>query len=358
MSDFSCEVVRVEVEPHPDADRLEIAKVGGYKSIIQKGQFKSGDLAVYIPDQAVLPERVLKRLGLEGKLSGRNKDRVKAIRLRGVLSQGLLHPLIDDWKEGDDVTELLGITKYEPPVPQEMAGKVLSGVYSKWAFKYDFENFKKRVSLIEHGEEVVMTEKVHGTFMVIGVLPHSVAAEHGISRVFVASKRQFAKGITFDLDNAVLNNVYLRALSENNLAQKLVQFYGTEHENVIYLLGEVYGVQDLKYGLSGGKLGYAAFDIAEMTADGLLFLDEDPLEVALHAMDIPRVPVLYRGPFSQEIMELMTDGKETVSGNGVHVREGVVVKPALERFHPRYGRAIVKSVSADYLLRKNATEFN
>lgn len=98
MSTFECPVVRVAIEPHPNADAIELARVGGYLAIVKKGQFKDGDLAVYIPEQAVLPEWLLKLLGFwddlngKGTLSGSAGSRVRAIKLRGVLSQGLLIP--------------------------------------------------------------------------------------------------------------------------------------------------------------------------------------------------------------------------------------------------------------------------
>ena len=60
---------------------------------MQKGVYKTGDLGVYIPEQAVLPEWVISRLGLEGRLAGKAQNRVKAIKLRGVLSQGLIYPV-------------------------------------------------------------------------------------------------------------------------------------------------------------------------------------------------------------------------------------------------------------------------
>lgn len=96
MSEFKCEVVRVQIEPHPQADQIEIVKVGDYQSIVRKGQFVTGDLAVYIPEQAVVPEWLLKHMGLydeakqKGGLAGSLGNRVKAVRLRGVLSQGIM----------------------------------------------------------------------------------------------------------------------------------------------------------------------------------------------------------------------------------------------------------------------------
>jgi RNA ligase (TIGR02306 family) len=79
-------------------------------------------------------------------------------------------------------------------------------------------------------------------------------------------------------------------------------------------------------------------------------------ENLLQLRAIPLVPILYVGPFSKEILAQYTDGKETVSGRGVHIREGCVVKPFEERYDDSAGRAILKSVSDAYLLQDN-TEF-
>jgi hypothetical protein len=124
-------------------------------------QFESGDLVAYIQEGSLVPEDVLEELGLVGRLAGPEENRVKAVRLRGILSQGLCYPAKDEWSEGDDVSEELGITKYEPPVPSQMGGEVYSAG-SHRTIKYDIENFKRYPDVLEEGEEVVFTEKIHG----------------------------------------------------------------------------------------------------------------------------------------------------------------------------------------------------
>lgn len=90
MSSFKVTVERLEIHPHPNADALELAQVGLYRAVVPKGVYKSGEYAVYIPEQAILPPALIMELGLEGRLAGREKNRVKAIRLRGELSQGII----------------------------------------------------------------------------------------------------------------------------------------------------------------------------------------------------------------------------------------------------------------------------
>ncbi len=93
MATFECKVYKLTIEEHPNADVIELARVGDYYSVVRKGQFKTGDMGVYIPEGAIVPDWLLLRLGLEGKLAGKQRNRVKAIKLRGVLSQGLIFPV-------------------------------------------------------------------------------------------------------------------------------------------------------------------------------------------------------------------------------------------------------------------------
>ncbi|MCY3986242.1 MAG: RNA ligase (ATP), partial [Candidatus Dadabacteria bacterium] len=175
MSTFDVRIHRITIEPHPNADRLELAVIGGYRCIIGKDQYRTGMLAAYIPEAAICPEDIIAELGLEGRLSGKQKNRVKAVRLRGILSQGLVYPLTGkklkkiSVSEGDDVMGLLGITKYEPPIPINLAGEAW-GAYGA-TLKYDIENLKRYPDAFLNGEQVVVTEKLHGTWCCLGLHP-------------------------------------------------------------------------------------------------------------------------------------------------------------------------------------------
>jgi hypothetical protein len=72
--------------------------------------------------------------------------------------------------------------------------------------------------------------------------------------------------------------------------------------------------------------------------------------------EIKMVPILYIGPYSRAILDQHTNGSTCMEG-GAHIREGVVVKPTIERYDPSLGRVALKSVSEAYLLRKGATEY-
>ena len=142
------------------------------------------------PGSRGLPDWLIAELGLEGKLAGSKKNRVKAVKLRGSLSQGLVYPVSDGMirgrqvAAGDDVTELLELVKYEPPIPISMQGEVRAAHGA--TLKYDIEDFKKYPQEFRDGEPVVITEKLHGTWCCLGWHP-----EHG---TIVTSKGMSDKG--------------------------------------------------------------------------------------------------------------------------------------------------------------------
>ena len=364
MSEFKVLVKRARITPHHNADALEVARIGDYRSIVQKGIFKTGDLVAYIPEQAMLPDSLIEEMGLTGKLAGAQKNRVRAVKLRNVLSQGLCYPARDHWNEGDDVTSELGIIKWEPPVPAHMSGELFSAGPLR-TIKYDIENIKKFPHTFKHGEPIVITAKVHGTWCQIGVMPKELKHKtHG--ELIVASKGIATKGLAFKPNAAKnKNNLYLRVARHYNMLERIQfafeKFLDAGHP--VFVLGEIFGagVQDLAYGASTGKdetIGFRIFDVYIGKPTQGNYLNDEELDCACLELDMNRVPVLYRGLFGRGVIEAYTDGNETISGNEMHIREGVVVRPQIERENDELGRVQLKSVSEKYLLRKKGTEFN
>lgn len=395
MSQFQCQVVNIAIESHPNADAIEIARVGDYLSIVKKGQFKDGDLAVYIPEQAILPQWLLEEMGFwdslnsKGKLSGSAGNRVRAMKLRGVLSQGLLYPvkrysetevLVDSApvdgnygsgivRIGEDASECMGIVKYEPEVPSHMVGRLIRGVHTHVTHNYDIENLKKMPDLFDAGELVVITEKIHGTNIQIGVVPSDMKnSAYYEGRVFVTSKGQGAKGFILDHNDA--SNLYIQAAKQIGLLDSALSVFGTitdETDEPVLIFGEVFGktagggaVQDLTY--TGETLGIRIFDIATNVRNNARFANWPILKLLAQKLGVEIVPTLYEGPYSKEKVLELTDGLTTLvapRGQLTHIREGVVVKPFYEKKSERYGqRKIAKSISEKYLLRKSGTEFN
>lgn len=386
MSTFEVKVYRLAIEPHNNADTLELAVVGDYRSCVRKGQFVTGDLGVYIPESAVVPDWLIEKLGLTGKLAGPQKNRVKAMKLRGILSQGLILPLdiypfhtyidkvghdfkgervgvgkpVDEATEvmfaplGTDVAEFLGITKFEPPIPVHMSGEVFAA--HGYTLKYDIENIKKFPDAIPEGEMVLITEKLHGTWTCFGYHPD-------IGNPIVTSKGLSAQGLAFKINEQNADNLYIRSLVNTADADGNDVLDHLQKEFVaglpFYVLGETYGkgVQDLHYGLT--KPHFRAFDIyvGEPGGDGRYLCGHEFMSVC-HKIGLETVPVLYHGPYSKALVKEFTDGKDNVTG--AHMREGIVIRGLLDdKRLPDLGRVILKSVSEGYLLRKgDATEYN
>ena len=348
---FESRVYSLRIEPHPNADRLELAAIGGFRCVVGKDSFVDGDLAAYIPEGAVCRDWLIAELGLEGKLAGSKKNRVKAVQLRGALSQGLVFPVRDGMirgrqvAEGDDVTELLELVKYEPPIPISMQGEV-SAAHGA-TLHYDIEDFKKYPDEFRDGEPVVITEKLHGTWCCLGW-----HADHG---PIVTSKGMSDKGLALLLNDANKGNLYVRTWSAHQEAFEAARAGVAGDGQPCYVLGEVFGrgVQDLHYGEPNPA--FRVFDTYVGEPGTGRYLNPEQLTASLGDL-FSLVPELYRGPFSLAKLRELTDGA-TILG-GAHVREGVVVKPAVERTSHEFGRVILKSVSGKYLTRKGGTEFN
>lgn len=340
-----CPVVELTVRDHPDADRLEIAGHGGYQMVVGKGVWSTGDRAVYVPEASVLPDSLIEEMGLTGRLAGKARNRVKAVRLRGVVSQGLVVPLgsphLPTFRNppqlGDDLAEALGIVKWEPPIPPRMDGVAEP---CPWPSGFDVDSWQKHPDLFVLGERVQVTEKLHGTFCLLGYDPHqgSVAASKRM-----AGKARFAPD---DEENA--GNLYVRAWREH--ADRIVGWAET-HGRRLQLLGEIVGpkVQDLTYGQQ--RPTFMAFD-AKVGYDTL---NPEQTQTLLADLGVPSVPVVEGSvPFDHDLMLRLAAAPSSFGG----LREGVVVRPVEYRTASGAGRVIVKYVNPAYLLRRGGTEHN
>lgn len=372
MSTFSCKVVRTEVKSHENADALDIAQVGLFQSIIRKGSFVDGELAVYIPEASICPPEVLKACGLWddlnqiGKLSGANKDRVKAIKLRGVLSQGILMKIPEgvSWAEGQDVAEELGITKYVPEIPAHFfknGQPKIAGAFDGFTPKFDVENIKANKNAYELGEEILITEKIHGTCCVIGCFTKSILEQRGLNvdnlyngQVYVGTKRLTSRGIVFDPNDE--GCVYGVVPKEMGLLDWLIE-YTQELDTLlrtliggvssVCLIGEIFG-QGIQKGFLYGQEGrtFRGFDVwVSMISTPSMFA---PVRLKQLPKDkVPWVPVLYEGPYSKELLELNA-GMSTFDPK--QIREGIVLR--------NNDGLLMKYVSEAYLTRKgDQTEY-
>lgn len=375
------EVVK-DVYDHPNADRLSIVKIRDYNCVSAKledgsHRYEKDELVVYVPEGAVVPVNLL-RLGFwdekkdQGILAGSKGNRVKAIKLRDIVSQGIIFPIerkgpfvfvetAEDKIEiaydvgatdivGMDITEKLGITKYEPEIPASMSGEVDSA--TEFADTFDIENIKKYTETFEDGEDVVFTEKLHGTNCRFIITKDFIG---------VTSKGLGKQGLIFkNNDKNKTSNVYVKMMEE--LMPRLTNVQNTDFAyettiDKIYIYGEIYGkgIQDLQYDALD-KPKFRAFDIKIVQITGEEFyLDYADFKITCdEEYGLDTAPELYVGPFSKDLVAKFTKGKSSL---GDCIREGIVVKPLNEANDRWIGRKFLKSVSEDYLTRKGGSEF-
>jgi RNA ligase (TIGR02306 family) len=374
MSEITVTVERIEaVEPHPNADKLEIAKVAGTQTLIVKGQFKAGDLCVYFPPDILLPGDVSEALGVAKYLKTalwegfRFPCRVAACRLRGTPSYGFAQPLsaLGTGKPpavGADVTETFRAAKYEPPARVYRSygggtGEVWGGLArepDKFHRYTDIQHYRKYRNLLEPGLPVRITEKIHGTNSRVGLLKVD-----GEWQFYGGSHKTARKQI----DPEGRESVYWEPLNREGVLNLLTHVCNNwsqdaEPTNDVIVFGELYGpgVQDLDYGIAAGEIGWRVFDIS---VNGT-YLGRSDLTLLCGAFGVELVPTLYCGPFSPDLIEQLTYGPTTVAGESsikakFKGREGIVITPLVEQ-QCHIGRLILKNVSADYLDRKGAKD--
>jgi RNA ligase (TIGR02306 family) len=321
-------------------------------------KYAENDLVVYFPADTLLPAEWADKFGVRAFLRGKNQDRVGRVALRGEPSFGLVVSLPDgvEWQEGDNVADYYGCKKYEPPI-RATAGDAAAydPNIDPFVQKYtDIQNGRIFVDLFADGEEVVVTEKIHGTNCRFGnVRDVGIFAGSMESRRKRPTNKETGALLSFD-DSAMKGNVYWFPWSQPGVQNLIASLEKESVGKVITLYGEVYGspIQSLSYGLNG-KLGFRAFDLS---IDGK-YLDWDEFETLCKQNGVPTVPVLYRGPFSLAKMKELADGDSVLQGAN-HIREGIVVKPVKERTHPKVGRLVLKYTGLQYDLSKHKGQEN
>jgi RNA ligase (TIGR02306 family) len=363
MSNLIVEVCKIEeIRNHSNADRVELARVKNWWSVVPKGKYSVGSKVLYIPPDAILPEELAVRWGIAKFLAPLAKYpdgtrppglRVRAAKFRGERSYGTIQDVEDPtWDIGKDLVEHYGITKYEPPVKSH-AGDAAPEV--EGFHKYtDIESFGNFPGVFQEGEEVVIDEKIHGTNCRVGLLAHDEGT--GVRPTLMAGSHTVRRK---EFDNKGNKSLYwfpleLKPGQQDSVVELLDHLHET-HKQPIILFGEIYGpgIQDMHYGRT--EKGFRVFD---MTIGGR-WIDYDDKVALWTKFGVEYVPLLYRGPFSVQKCEELVDGPTTVCDPSTirepfKGREGFVIRPVKERFDPTLsGRAILKYVSADYHDRKN-----
>jgi RNA ligase (TIGR02306 family) len=333
MSNWKVSKQEIELFSHPEADTLQLAKIGTYQVVIKKDQYKTGDIVIFAPEKSMLTGAIEE--GFKPYLVGPNKNRVKAIRLRGEVSSGIIIPpsLIENidlstYSIGEDISEILGITKYEPPIPVHLQGD-LKPITAELYGRHDCEQIGVYINELIAGERIIASEKIHGSMC---------TAYRSVSETFVTSKG-YLKNEQSLVESE--SNAYWRAIRNTKIFEKIEASFPIE--DTIQVFGELIPCQGkgFNYGVSS-DLVVKIFDIRK---NGISI----PYDVVPDIFKEHWVPIIYDGPFIDiKHLKELCKGNEMVSGKSLHIREGIVVSPYIDRISKDGTKLRLKVINPSY----------
>ncbi len=314
--------------PIPEADAILKATVLGWELVVKKGEFEVGDLCVYCEIDSILPDKpafeFLKNRGF----------RIKTIRLRGQVSQGICLPLsvlpADVAIEEDkDLTEILEIEKYEPQMPASLSGE-MEGLFPSFIPKTDETRVQVLQGLLDKYKDQTfyVTEKLDGT-----------SATYFIKDdVFGVCSRNFQLKETE-------NNTFWEVARKENIEEKLKSLGGNwaiQGE----LVGE--GIQKNKCGIKGHTL----FVFNVFNIDNFKFLSLEDFIQTVEKIGLKTVPVLEKDfIMTNHIPTLVQKSIGASIFNAKMPREGLVFRPVQEAREMRGGRVSFKAINTEFLLK-------
>jgi len=363
-----CFVAKInEIKEIQGADNIEQAIVGGWSCIVKRGAHRVGELAVCFTTDAIIPPILSDRLGVTNYL--RKGGRVRTVKLVGVYSECLIISLdvISQmkqkfavgigyfWDEGEDLMQLLEISKYEPPVKQV---QLSSGRKVRWQDNpnfhvyYKFPNIKN-VPEMFNGEDIVeITRKIHGTNARYGIVKKAklslwdrtrkLFGDRWAEYEFVVGSHNVEKGS--DSNGFYDTNVWYKIADKYKIKDRLWEWVKLSHVydigDGITIYGEIFGAGIQKgydYGLKDIK--FVGFDI-KLNGE---YLETFRAEAITNWFELNYVPVLYRGRWSQEIQDKYTFNN-FILGTRVP-EEGIVIKIASgER------QKVAKVINPEYII--------
>lgn len=342
-----------EIRPIPGADSIELAIIDGWQCVVKKGELMAGSLCCYFEIDSLLPSynpsfEFLAKGNKEKVMNIDGKEyrgyRLKTIRLRGELSQGLALPVDSLMEEvppvGTDVSEFLEIVKYEAPIPACLSGQV-RGNFPSEIPKTDEERIQNCPNILKDfaGDMFYVTEKLDGSSMT--VYKRNVESPEGLPKVgeFHVCSRNL------DLIETEGNTLW-KVARELKLEEKTPLEVAIQGE----LVGE--GIQGNPLKLKGQH--FFAFSVYLIGAGR--FMDYEEMKEFLWEKDIPMVPIVAdsyqigtEGDTMKDLLE-WADGESMISETSL--REGLVFRPKKESKYrvPRgMSRLSFKVISNSYL---------
>lgn len=329
------------IHPIADAERIECAIVGAWPVVVKKNEFTPGSLCVFFEIDSIIPFAPWSEF-LRDKKRPDKPIVLETVRLRGQKSQGLALPISvvlpdGQYEEGLDVTDLLGIKKYEPMEDVSLSGAQRT-TFPRFIEKTDSKRLQSYVRVLDEfiGKEVYVTMKCDGSSMTA----FTNNGEFGIcSRSFI-------------LDETCEDNAYVRMSKTLNLRDNMLIMNSN-----IAIQGELCGPK-----INGNKMGYTnlnffGFDVYDIDSRG--YLDFKEQQEVFDYLGIKPVPLLYRGIFQWTSVQEIMNYVESLRYENGELCEGIVVRPVMETESPslRGDRLHFKLVS-DAFLEKFSSKRN
>lgn len=312
-----------KIAPIDGADAIVKATVLGWQVVVKRGEFNEGDLCVYVEIDSVLPEKPAFEF-LRSKAF-----RIRTIRLRGQISQGICFPLsilpIDrEIKEGMDATELLGIKKYEMPIPPSLAGVMKSG-FPSFIPKTDEERVQVVEDLLlQHkGRACYITEKLDGTSITFYIKDGAFGV--------CSRNMELMDG----------DNLYWNAARQLNIEARL-RSVGKNIALQGELVGE--GIQGNKLKINGRKVYFFSL----FWIDNYRYASFYELKELLEALGLSMVPVVstcYQ--LNADVPEILSMAQMQSALYSAAMAEGVVVR-SIDGEHISF-----KAINNNFLLKWN-----
>lgn len=354
------------INPHPNADRLELLTIYGFQVVAKKDQYQVGSEVLFVPIDSVLPAWLENELFPADSKIKLNKSRVKQIRIRGFPSQGMAIQVDATIlaKTGKltiekDYANFLGIVKYEPPFDDR--GPRIATPRNKPRQNPRFHEYKGCESikwfpnLFKDGDQVVVQEKLHGSNCRASIQPTEVSTTWKKILKFFRLLPEFEN--CYGSNRQQLQDIsgYKGYYGEDIFGaalKKVKAFEKIKPGETIY--GEIVGTGIQKFYDYGHKNGhhFVLFDVKVTREDGSQeFINPD--EVALYAKErgFDLVPVLYKGPFNKQVIESCIGGASVYCPDET-VKEGVVIKSASD-YGTGGGKKALKWHNPAYLDRDN-----
>jgi RNA ligase (TIGR02306 family) len=352
--DSVCYINKINsIEIIPNADKIELAIVNGWKSIIPKNSFKEGDIVLCITTDAVIPQEFGEKHGILNYL--RTGNRVRTVKLRGVYSDCIVIPTTET-KEGKDMMDKLSIFKYqEPEKIVQLAGgrRVKQKDNPNFNKYYKFPNIKNVPNIFDENDEVVITRKIHGANARYGIVKKSKLSLFDRIRRFFGNTwidYEYVYGSHNVIKGSDTNGFYSTDVWKtvadsydlNGELWKLAKQIGkSDLGKGIILYAEVYGpgIQGEKYTYGKTYLSLVFFDI-ELNGQ---YVDRQQFDQFTFLVDLPEAPVLYRGKYSKEIADSLVKD-QFIEGTKIP-HEGIVISSISGS-----RQKIAKVVNPDYLI--------